>query len=83
MATKATDFAGTIAAAYTTTGPAIDLGRGVHDGELAQSAVVQLPLAMMNRHGLIAGATGTGKTRTLQLSPSSSRPPASRCSSPT
>jgi DNA helicase HerA-like ATPase len=66
MATKATDFASTIAAAYTTAGPAIDLGRGVHEGELAQAAVVQIPLAMMNRHGLVAGATGTGKTRTLQ-----------------
>jgi DNA double-strand break repair helicase HerA and related ATPase len=66
MATKATDFAGTIAAAYETTGPAIDLGRGVHDGAVAQEAVVQIPLAMMNRHGLVAGATGTGKTRTLQ-----------------
>jgi DNA helicase HerA-like ATPase len=65
MATT-TDFAGTIAAAYTTSGPAIDLGRGVHDGSVEQSAVVQIPLAMMNRHGLVAGATGTGKTRTLQ-----------------
>src|ERR1041385_1404078 len=60
------DFASTIAAAYTTTGPAIDLGRGVHDGAVAPQAVVQIPLAMMNRHGLVAGATGTGKTRTLQ-----------------
>ena len=66
MATKTTDFAGTIAAAYTTSGPAIDLGRGVHDGSVERSAVVQIPLAMMNRHGLVAGATGTGKTRTLQ-----------------
>ena len=66
MATKATDFAGTIAAAYTTSGPAIDLGRGVHDGSVERSAVVQIPLSMMNRHGLVAGATGTGKTRTLQ-----------------
>ena len=66
MATKATDFAGTIAAAYTTSGPAIDLGRGVHDGSVERSAVVQIPLSMMSRHGLVAGATGTGKTRTLQ-----------------
>ena len=66
MAAKTTDFASTIAAAYTTTGAAIDLGRGVHDGAVAQKAVVQIPLAMMNRHGLVAGATGTGKTRTLQ-----------------
>ena len=39
----------------------------MHEGELHQDAVVRIPLAMMNRHGLIAGATGTGKTRTLQL----------------
>jgi DNA helicase HerA-like ATPase len=45
----------------------IELGRGVHEGELHADAVVRIPLAMMNRHGLIAGATGTGKTRTLQL----------------
>lgn len=30
------------------------------------SAQIRIPLAMMNRHGLVAGATGTGKTRTLQ-----------------
>src|SRR3954471_12207780 len=60
------DFAKTIADAYATSGPAIELGRGVHDGKLAQDAVVQIPLKMTNRHGLIAGATGTGKTKTLQ-----------------
>ena len=59
-------FADVIAQGYATSGPAIELGRGVHDGELAHEALVQVPLAMMNRHGLIAGATGTGKTRTLQ-----------------
>ena len=37
------------------------------DGKTAPGAVVQLPAAMLNRHGLIAGATGTGKTKTLQL----------------
>src|SRR3954467_12902853 len=60
------DFAKTIADAYATSGPAIALGRGVHDGKLAQDAVVQIPLKMTNRHGLIAGATGTGKTKSLQ-----------------
>src|SRR4051794_41883281 len=60
------DFAKTIADAYATGGPAIQLGRGVHDGALAKDAMVQVPLKMMNRHGLIAGATGTGKTKTLQ-----------------
>ena len=60
-------FADVIAKGYATSGPAIELGRGVHDGELVPEAVVQMPLAMMNRHGLVAGATGTGKTRTLQV----------------
>ena len=59
-------FAQTIAAVYATDGPALDLGRGVHDGAVVPEAVVKLPLAMANRHGLIAGATGTGKTKTLQ-----------------
>ena len=61
-----TEFGKTIADAYATDGPAVDLGRGVHDGKLAAEAVVQVPLRMMNRHGLVAGATGTGKTITLQ-----------------
>ncbi len=61
------DFGEAIGQAYATEGAAIDLGRGVHEGALAPEAVVRLPLATMNRHGLIAGATGTGKTKTLQL----------------
>ena len=61
------DFGGTIGQAYASEGATIDLGRGVHEGALAPEAVVRLPLATMNRHGLIAGATGTGKTKTLQL----------------
>ncbi len=60
------DFGPTIAAAYATQGPSIDLGRGVHDGVVAAEAVVTVPLGMMTRHGLVAGATGTGKTKTLQ-----------------
>jgi MoxR-like ATPase len=60
-------FAETITAAYATEGAAIDLGRGVHEGQLARDALVRIPLATMNRHGLVAGATGTGKTKTLQL----------------
>jgi DNA segregation ATPase FtsK/SpoIIIE-like protein len=39
----------------------------VHDGVVAPGAVVSVPLSMMNRHGLVAGATGTGKTKTLQV----------------
>jgi DNA helicase HerA-like ATPase len=62
-----TDFAAAIAEGYAVAGPSIDLGRGVHQGRVSGDAVVRLPLKTMNRHGLIAGATGTGKTRTLQL----------------
>ena len=60
------DFAQTMAAAYATQGPVLDLGRGVHDGAVVPAAVVTVPLGMMSRHGLVAGATGTGKTKTLQ-----------------
>ena len=60
------DFAETIASAYAVEGAAVDLGRGLHEGKLAPEGVVALPLSTMNRHGLIAGATGTGKTITLQ-----------------
>ena len=48
-------------------GEGITLGAVTHEGETHPEALVTMPLAMMNRHGLIAGATGTGKTRTLQL----------------
>jgi DNA helicase HerA-like ATPase len=61
------DFGKTIAEAYEFEGESLELGRGVHEGKLDQEAVVRFPLATSNRHGLIAGATGTGKTRTLQL----------------
>jgi len=61
------DFAAAIRAAYETKGAAVELGRAVHEGQLARDAAVRIPLATMNRHGLIAGATGTGKTKTLQV----------------
>jgi DNA helicase HerA-like ATPase len=60
------DFGPTIAAAYTAQGDALELGRGVFEGKVVPQALVQVPLRMMNRHGLIAGATGTGKTKGLQ-----------------
>ncbi len=61
------DFASRIAAAYAAEGTALELGRAVKAGTIHPEAVVQVPAAMCNRHGLIAGATGTGKTKTLQL----------------
>ena len=79
----APEFATTIAAAYAVEGPAIDLGRGVLKDTLAQDAKVQIALSMMNRHGLVAGATGTGKTKTLQGMASSCPPRACPRSSPT
>jgi len=45
----------------------LPLGALVEDGTATAGAQVALPLAMMNRHGLVAGATGTGKTKTLQV----------------
>src|SRR5512147_2720420 len=54
-------------AAFTTDAPAITLGAVTHGGAVHPEPLVNLPLAMLNRHGLIAGATGTGKTKTLQL----------------
>ncbi len=60
-------FIESIKSSYTTKGASIYLGAGILDGRILSEAEVNLPLKMMNRHGLIAGATGTGKTRTLQL----------------
>src|SRR5215217_6862388 len=60
-------FAEKIKASYATTGASIFLGAGMLAGKVLPEAEVNLPLHMMNRHGLVAGATGTGKTRTLQL----------------
>ncbi|WP_367223766.1 helicase HerA-like domain-containing protein [Streptomyces sp. 16-176A] len=56
-----------IAAGYAPTGPALDLGALLWEGRCLPEAQVRVPLAMLNRHGLVAGATGTGKTKTLQL----------------
>ena len=56
-----------IAAAYATPEPALVLGAVVVDGAASPTAPVQVPLSMLNRHGLVAGATGTGKTKTLQV----------------
>lgn len=64
---RVSNFTEKIKASYTTQGESIYLGAGLLDGEIIAGAEVNLSLKMMNRHGLIAGATGTGKTRTLQL----------------
>jgi DNA helicase HerA-like ATPase len=52
---------------YFCKGDYIALGSAILDGETIPGAQVRIPLKTMNRHGLIAGATGTGKTKTLQV----------------
>ena len=52
---------------YTTKGDFITMGAAMVDGETINKAFVKVPLKTLNRHGLIAGATGTGKTKTLQI----------------
>ncbi|MBL7850936.1 MAG: DUF853 family protein [Cyclobacteriaceae bacterium] len=60
-------FISAINSSYSPTGASIYLGAGVFQGSIVPEARVNLPLRMMNRHGLVTGATGSGKTRTLQL----------------
>jgi uncharacterized protein len=52
---------------YTFKGESVAIGAAMLDGNVVPEAVINLPLKTMNRHGLIAGATGTGKTKTLQM----------------
>jgi len=67
MSELSNTFIEKIKASYAPSGSYIYLGAGMLDGEVCNDAEINLSLKMMNRHGLIAGATGTGKTRTLQL----------------
>lgn len=60
-------FAEHINRAYTCKGDHIILGSAMFDGETIPGAFVKVPLKTMNRHGLISGATGTGKTKSLQI----------------
>ncbi|MGY8915709.1 MAG: helicase HerA-like domain-containing protein [Flavobacteriales bacterium] len=66
MSTKDKFFAH-IEEGYTTKGDYITMGSAILDGETITNAFVKIPLKTLNRHGLIAGATGTGKTKTLQV----------------
>ena len=61
------DLVDRVRAGYAFDGPCLELGALVHDGAAVPDASVCIPLSMLNRHGLVAGATGTGKTKTLQL----------------
>src|SRR4051812_6772687 len=60
-------FLETITSGYSFKGESAKIGAGMLDGQVVKGADIRLPFKTMNRHGLIAGATGTGKTKTLQL----------------
>ncbi|MGB3142466.1 MAG: helicase HerA-like domain-containing protein [Maribacter sp.] len=62
-----TDFFEHIENGYATKGDYIVMGAGMQNGEAVTNALIKIPLKTLNRHGLIAGATGTGKTKTLQI----------------
>ncbi len=68
MAEPTEDVVQTVTQGYAFDGPALEMGALVVDAGhgTAPEARVRIPLAMVNRHGLVAGATGTGKTKTLQ-----------------
>ncbi|MEI2711740.1 MAG: helicase HerA-like domain-containing protein [Nocardioides sp.] len=56
-----------IAPGYAFEGPALELGGLMLNADDLSDVHIRIPLGMLNRHGLVAGATGTGKTKTLQL----------------
>ena len=64
---KKEEFFNHIAEGNTFKGDFITLGSAILNEETVKEAFVKIPLKTMNRHGLIAGATGTGKTKTLQV----------------
>ena len=64
---KTQEFFDFITKGNTFKGEFITMGAAMLDGETVTDAYVKVPLKTMNRHGLIAGATGTGKTKTLQI----------------
>ncbi|MDE3741630.1 helicase HerA-like domain-containing protein [Maribacter polysaccharolyticus] len=66
MSTK-DEFFAHIEKGYATKGDSIIMGAAMLNGEAVSNALVKVPLKTLNRHGLIAGATGTGKTKTLQV----------------
>ena len=67
MSQSKTKFLKAIQNGYSPSGESIMLGKGMLDGKSIPETSILLPLKTLNRHGLIAGATGSGKTKTLQV----------------
>jgi hypothetical protein len=61
------DFIKNISGGYTSKGESITIGGAILEGEALANVNIKIPLKTLNRHGLIAGATGTGKTKTIQV----------------
>lgn len=64
---RTSDFINSIQQGYNHQGESVALGAAILDGEVQAQAQIKIPLKTFNRHGLIAGATGTGKTKTIQV----------------
>src|SRR3954471_10312318 len=63
---KIDDFKKAIEASYNFKGESIVLGTAMLDKQAVPNTPIKIPLNVVNRHGLVAGATGTGKTKTIQ-----------------
>jgi DNA helicase HerA-like ATPase len=67
MANNLTEFHQVIQSGYRNKGEVIHLGAACYNGQVLADVSIDIPVSTLNRHGLIAGATGTGKTKTIQL----------------
>jgi hypothetical protein len=67
MSSRKEKFIQEMTEGYSFEGESILLGAAKLDGEVLKEQFIRIPLETLNRHGLIAGATGTGKTKTLQI----------------
>src|SRR5690606_32962211 len=65
--TRKEDFSNQIYEAYTSKGDFITTAAAILDNEVLPNTYANIPLKTLNRHGLIGGATGTGKTKTIQV----------------
>jgi uncharacterized protein len=61
------DFTKSIEAGYSFSGSSFYMGTAILDKKVVKPVKINIPFSTLNRHGLIAGATGTGKTKTLQV----------------